>query len=62
MQLTLSAGISSSHVIVMLTWTGNDVHHTLSNTMQQISGTSYSISYVILKSVVLLQHLESMRF
>ncbi len=46
-QLTLSAGVSSSRVIVMLTWTGNDVHQTLSNTMQQISGTITYLHYVI---------------
>ncbi len=37
-QLTLSAGIGSSPVVVMVIWTGNDVNHVLNNTMQQISG------------------------
>ncbi|XP_064398654.1 hepatocyte growth factor receptor-like isoform X2 [Halichondria panicea] len=40
-QLTLSPGVGSFPVVVMVTWTGNDINHTLSNTMQQLSVTLY---------------------
>ncbi|XP_064398639.1 plexin-A2-like [Halichondria panicea] len=40
-QLTLPPGVGSVTVVVMVTWMGNDINHTLSNNMQQFSVTLY---------------------